>query len=191
MKFHFSKSVIILLCLTTITVTSSLNCQIMKESTIKKQTDVPVVLPRSEDVTTLDGIIKAFYETISGPIGRPREWERDRTLYIPGVRFVSTNVKNGKPVIKVLDHQQYIDEANDVLVQKGFFEKEIHRIVKTFGNITHVFSTYESRYTIDGPVIARGINSIELFNDGNRWWIAAAIWDVERIDNPIPSDMLH
>jgi hypothetical protein len=151
---------------------------------------VPTIAPRTEDVSTIDGIVKAFYETISGPAGEPRQWARDRTLYIQGVRFVSTGVSNGKIVARVMDHQTYVDWVNDNFVRQGFFEHEIHRVTKTFGNITHVFSTYESRRTLNGPVIERGVNSIELFYDGKRWWIAAATWDDERPDNPIPKELL-
>jgi hypothetical protein len=76
------------------------------------------------------------------------------------------------------------------LVKKGFFEHEIHRKTERFGNIAHILSTYESRYTENGAVIARGINSIELFWDGHRWWIVTAIWDEERPDNPMPKELL-
>ncbi|MGZ4815450.1 MAG: hypothetical protein ACXVZV_08580 [Terriglobales bacterium] len=69
-------------------------------------------------------------------------------------------------------------------------EREIHRVTERFGNIAHVWSTYESRRTPDGPVIARGINSIELFWDGNRWWIANAIWDQETPTKAIPKEFL-
>jgi hypothetical protein len=75
-------------------------------------------------------------------------------------------------------------------VRRGFFETEIHRTTERFGNVVHVFSTYEMRERADGPVFGRGINSIELFWDGARWWIAAAQWDDERAGNPIPKEYL-
>jgi hypothetical protein len=99
-------------------------------------------------------------------------------------------VRDGKPHALVADHQEYVDRVNESLVKEGFHEKEIHRTSRTFGNITHVFSTYETRQAPTGPVIARGVNSIELFHDGRRWWIAAAVWDSERPGNPIPKDLL-
>lgn len=58
------------------------------------------------DVATIDGIVKAYYDVISGPAGRPRQWARDRTLYIPDVRFVSVEEKpGGKIVPSVMTHQ--------------------------------------------------------------------------------------
>jgi hypothetical protein len=153
--------------------------------------DVPAISPRAEDVATIDGIMKAFYEVISGPAGQPRQWSRDRTLYIADIRFVAMSEdKAGKPVPQIASHQQFVDYADPVLVKDGFYESEIHRVTERFGNIAHVFSTYESRQKAGGPIIARGINSVELFYDGKRWWIASNIWDDERPDNPLPVQYL-
>ena len=151
---------------------------------------VETIAPRPEDVATLDGIIKAFYETISGPAGKPREWARDRTLYIPDVRFVSMDQRDGKPHAEIMDHQTYVDRTDGFFVREGFFENEIHRVTKSFGNVTHVFSTYEMRTSPTEPVTGRGVNSIQLYNDGKRWWIISAAWDDERMDNPIPPELL-
>lgn len=154
--------------------------------------NVPTIPARPEDVASIDSIMKAFYEVVSGPAGEPRQWSRDRSLYIPGVKFVSMNVDDkSEPVARVMDHQQFVDASDHQVVSKGFYEWEIHRETKRFGNIVHVFSAYESRITKDGPVIARGVNSVELFWDGKRWWIAGAIWDDERKDNPLTKDFLN
>jgi hypothetical protein len=163
-----------------------------KKQTTTSHVEVATIPARSEDVSSIDGIMKAFYEVVSGPAGVPRQWSRDHTLYIPHVRFVSmsVNAKN-EPVAHVVDHQQFVDSTDAAVTGKGFFEWEIHRETKRFGNIAHIFSTYESRITKDGSVIARGVNSIELFWDGKRWWIAGAIWDEERKDNPLPKDFLN
>jgi len=153
--------------------------------------DVLVVAAKPEDVGTLDGIMKAFYDVISGPAGQPRQWSRDRSLYIPEIRFVAMSVnKKGRPLARIATHQQFVDASNDYFLKEGFFEQEIHRTTQRFGNVAHIWSTYESRNKADGPIIARGINSIELFWDGTRWWVASGIWDDERPDNPIPAEYL-
>jgi hypothetical protein len=155
------------------------------------QLNVPSIAPRAEDVGSIDGIMKAFYEVISGPAGQPRQWSRDRTLYIPEIRFVAmAEDKAGKPVAHVVSHQEFVDASDEEAVKNGFFESEIHRVTQNFGNVAHVFSTYESRQKAGGPVIGRGINSVELFNDGKRWWIASVVWDDERPDNPLPPQYL-
>ena len=152
--------------------------------------EVKTIEPRPGDVASIDGIIKAFYEVVSGPKGQPRDWARDRTLYISDVRFVPVDVeKDGRIVPRISTHQQFVDASNS-LVSEGFFEDEIHRVTERFGPIAHVWSTYSARRTADGPMILRGINSIELFWDGKRWWIANAIWTDETQESPIPKEYL-
>ncbi len=153
--------------------------------------DVPTQPARTEDVATIDGIVKAYYDVITGPAGQPRQWGRDRTLYWPGIRFFSAGAKkDGTPVVNVLTHQQYVDATNAGFVKNGFDEHEIHRTIDRVGNIAHVMSTYETRRIAGGPVTARGVNSIDLYWDGARWWITAASWDDERPGQPIPKELL-
>lgn len=155
-----------------------------------KAVEIPAVEAAPKDVSTIDGIIKAFYETISGGKGVPRQWSRDKTLYMPDVRFVGMSVQGGKIRASVISHDQYVNGANEFFVAEGFTEREINRVVRQFGNIAHVFSTYEFS-TADGTVKGRGVNSIQLFWDGARWWISAAGWDEERPNNPIPKEFLN
>lgn len=152
--------------------------------------DVAPAAARADDIGSIDGIIHAFYDVISGPAGKPREWSRDRSLYIPDVRFVATEKSGGKTAVRVMSHQDFVDRSDASLVREGFDEREIHRVTERFGDIAHVFSTYESRRKAGGPVTARGINSIELFWDGSRWWVACAIWTEARPDLPIPKPYL-
>ena len=151
---------------------------------------VAKIAPRTEDVATLDGIMRAFYEVISGPKGAPRQWARDRTLYIDGVRFVAVERENGRPKPKIVSHDGYVRWVDADMVRDGFFEREIHREVRLFGDIAQVFSTYEWRTSADGPVKGRGINSVELYYDGKRWWIAGATWQDEASDLPLPKEYL-
>jgi hypothetical protein len=151
---------------------------------------VPKIAADPKDVSTIDAIVRAFYETISGPKGQPRQWGRDRTLYMPGVRYVGMNERDGKISAGIMTHQQYVNATNGSFVTEGFHEHEINRIVKRFGNIAHVFSVYE--FTNDDKTErGRGVNSIELYWDGWRWWIAFASWDEERPGNPIPKEFLR
>ncbi len=152
---------------------------------------VAVQPPRPGDVASIDGMMKAFYDVISGPAGAPREWGRDRTLYIPGVRFVAIGVeKDGRVRPRVMSHQEFVEATDPGFVKEGFYEREVHRTTWRFGSIAHVLSTYESRRAPDGPVTGRGVNSVELHHDGQRWWISSAQWDEERPGNPLPKDLL-
>ncbi|MGH7675483.1 MAG: hypothetical protein ACREMV_09450, partial [Gemmatimonadales bacterium] len=92
------------------------------------QVSVPTLPPRAADVGSIDSIIAAFYDVISGPPGQPRQWARDRSLYIAGVKFVSLDVRDGPPVAAVMDHQQFVDRTDAAFVRDGFFERAIHRV---------------------------------------------------------------
>ena len=172
------------------TMAAGLALLVASQALAQTHVEVPALAPRAEDVATIDGMIKAYYDVISGPAGKPREWGRDRTLYIKDLRFVAISVdKAGKINPRIVDHQAYVD-SSDASLSKGFYEKEIHRVTERFGPIAHVWSTYESRQKEDGPITQRGINSIELFWDGTRWWIANAIWTDETPEMPIPKEYL-
>lgn len=150
----------------------------------------PEGAPRPADVGTLDGMIRAYYEVVSGPAGAPRDWARDRTLYIPNIRLVNVDTDaDGRPVPKIMSHAEFVEGSRE-LEKRGFFEKEIHRLTRRYGPIAQVWSTYESRQTEAGPVTQRGVNSLELFWDGKRWWISGAIWTDETKANPIPREFL-
>jgi hypothetical protein len=160
-----------------------------QQPTKPKHVDIPNIAPRPEDISSIDGMIKAWYDIVTVPKGQMPDWGRDHTLYIKDIRFVEMHERNGKPMADIVSHQEFAD-ASSGLASEGFSEREIHRVTQCFGNIAHVWSTYESRRTADGPIIARGINSIELFWDGQRWWIANAIWDQESPSKPIPKEFL-
>ena len=123
--------------------------------------------------------------------GEKVSYERDSLLHIAGAQ-VGWNVqgKDGKPHLQMVSLKEYHKMSDASLEKNGFHETEISRKVEKFGSVYHVWSTYETRNTSDGPIIGRGINSIELFFDGARFWIITWVFDDEREDNPIPSEYL-
>lgn len=146
--------------------------------------------PRKEDVATLDGLMRAYYEVVSGPANTPRNVVRDLLLHHPDAQMmVPDKDKTGRPILRKFDVKSFHEWGAPVYAN-GFFEKEIHRETLSFGRNTLVWSTYETRHTPDGPVVARGINSIQVYFDGERYWILAETWDSERKDNPIPQRFL-
>ncbi len=154
-----------------------------------QEVTIPDIPAQPEDVESIDGLIAAFYDVISGPAGAPRDWGRDATLYLPGIAFTPAGVDSaGRPRAAAVAKDDWVREADPFLTQSGFVEREIHRVTKRFGNIAQVWSTYEWE-TADGQT-GRGVNSIHLYHDGARWWITHATWDSERHDNPIPPEYL-
>lgn len=157
------------------------------------QPPAPVIPAKAEDVASVDAIIKALYDVISGPAGQKRDWDRFQSLFIPnGARLIPTGKRDGTVGYSVITPQEYATRIGPQLENGGFFEVEIFRVAESFGNVTHLFSTYESRRTAaDEKPFARGINSIQLLNDGKRWYVVSIFWDSERADNPIPARYLR
>jgi hypothetical protein len=144
--------------------------------------------PRPGDVAAMDSILAALYDVISGPAGQPRDWDRMRALFAPGARLIPTVYRaDSVPSLRVWDVEQYITLVGPRLESSGFFEREVARRTERYGGVVQVFSTYESRRASADPApFARGINSIQLWFDGRRWWIVTVYWESERPNNPIP-----
>lgn len=145
---------------------------------------------RPDDVKSIDAILGALYDVISGPKGQARDFDRLRSLFAPGARLMPiVTPKEGRPEARVLSVEEFIEAAGPAL-EKGFFETEIARTTQRYANMAHVLSTYESRRAKDDPPFVRGINSIQLLYDGDRWWVVTIYWQNEVEGQPIPKAFL-
>ncbi len=146
----------------------------------------------SEKVQSLDSTLETLYGVISGEKGEERNWELFKFLFKPEAKLIASG-KNKEGVFnaRYMSPDEYITASGKWLIENGFYEKEIHRTVDTFGNITQVFSTYESfKSKTDKKPFMRGINSIQLLNDGKRWWVINIYWTQETQENQIPKEYL-
>jgi hypothetical protein len=142
-------------------------------------------------VSSVDAILAALYGSVSGPPG-PRDWDRVRSLFAPGA-FVAPveHPADGGARARIMAIEAFIERSSRNVAREGFYEKEIARRAEAFGSIVHVFSTYEARHSPDDPrPFRRGINSIQLLKDGNRYWVVSVYWDTERDGAPIPDHYL-
>ena len=142
-----------------------------------------------DDVKSVDSIIKAYYGSISGPKGQAREWDRMRSLFMAGGRYIAPRISNGKVSPVIITPEEFVKANRRYFEGGGYFENEIHRTVNQFGNVANVFSTYESKHAKDDTeAYSRGINSIQLMKAGGRWWITSIMWDYEngQADHEIP-----
>jgi hypothetical protein len=136
---------------------------------------------RPSDVATLDAILHAFYETVSGAVGQPREWDRFRSLFMPGGRLMPiVSLAGEKAGVRFLSTEDFIHRVEPIFANEDFWERETSRQTETCGHFAHVLSFYESLRSPDGPPFERSVNSIQLFNDGLRWWIVNVMWNTSR-----------
>ena len=147
-----------------------------------------VPVPKPDDVKSIDSILAALYNVISGPAG-DRDWNRMRSLFLPTATLTSAGKdREGNIRVRPRSVEEYVKGAGGYFAQHPFYESSIVNRVQTFGNVAHVFSSYESRNALGEAPFARGINSIQLLFDGKRWWVVSILWDEERPDNPLPKD---
>jgi len=138
------------------------------------------------DTATIDGLMKAVYDIISGPPG-PRDWDRERRLHLPGAALMPAgHGPAGGTGGVIFDVEGFIASRTPFFEKTGFWENETARQEFVFGDKAQVLSAYEGRYSPDGPVSLRGINGFQLWNDGKRWWIVSVVWDNERPGSSLP-----
>ena len=196
-----------LITITFLTTLSMILCLPSSTTAQEKQKPMPTPSPASKpliaappatptadptDVASVDSIIGAVYDVISGPAGKKRSWDRMRSLFLPGARLIPTGPRQGGGYgSRVLTVDEYIERSSGFFEKEGFYEKEAARVSEQFGEIVHAFSTYESRHAPDdAKPFQRGINSIQLMNDGKRWWIVTIFWQGEDDKTPLPEKYL-
>ena len=148
----------------------------------------------SQDVGTIDGILSALYDTLGGPAGEIRDWKRIRTLYHPKAAWhmpvVPSPDGHGVQIV-IGSFDDYKGWTQPWFDKNSFYEREITRRVERFGHIAHAFVTFEAlRSPDDERPFKRGVNSIQLYWDEDRWWILSVLWEDETPDYPLPGKYL-
>ncbi|MFC5511436.1 hypothetical protein ACFPOU_09910 [Massilia jejuensis] len=148
---------------------------------------------KEADGASVDSLVAALYDVISGPAGAPRNWNRMRALFAPDAKLmVVTPNREGGYALRALTVEDYISRNMSAFSRNGFYEREIARTTEAFGQLAHVFSTYELlRSPNDPKPFMRGINSIQLAHDGKRWWIANLVWRAEDAGLALPERYLQ
>jgi len=144
------------------------------------------------DVVSVEALVAALYDVISGPAGQKRDWDRMRSLFHAEAKLVPlVKAKEGGMRPLHLKVDDYVQRSGPMLERDGFFEQEIARRVDRFGDLAHVFSTYAARRKLDDQEpFLRGINSLQLCRQGGRWWVLQLAWEQEADAGPIPAEYL-
>ena len=144
-----------------------------------------------DEFATINDLIAALYDVISGPAGVEPDWQRERQLFAPGARLLpSRRMESGQVVFEPLSVEEFIVSRGAYLRENAFYERQVASKIDQFGHIAHVFSTYESSETPDGAPFARGINSIQLIQRDGRWWVHSIMWTSESGDLQVPEEYL-
>jgi len=158
--------------------------------TAAKAQTLPAATPVPEDAKSVDSVVSALYQVISGPAGEQRNWDRMRALFAPGAIMTSVGRRSdGRSGHRTISVEEYIKLSEPLMMKEGFFEKETARKSQTFGDIVQVFTTYETKHNLtDKQVWMRGINGIQLVHSRGRWWILSIFWEDEGNGLTIPKE---
>ncbi|ADR22154.1 hypothetical protein MATR_02080 [Marivirga tractuosa] len=144
-----------------------------------------------EDVKSIESIMSALTDVISGPADRERDWNRFEYLFSEDAKLIPTQkIESGEVTYHYWTPQEYVEMYQKNRGGTAFYEQELHRITESFGNIAHCFSTYAVRTSENGPIERRGINSIQLLRGKDRWYIISVFWSNESDDEKIPREYL-
>lgn len=146
----------------------------------------------SAKVSSIDSIIYNLYDVISGDKNQSRDWDLFRYLFRPEAKLIPVRLSPDSLFkSRYLSVEEFIENAKAYTELNGFHEKEIFRTKERFNNICHIFSTYETYYSKKDKIpFAKGINSIQLLFDNERWWIVNIYWQAETADKRIPEKYL-
>jgi len=147
----------------------------------------------SEDLSTVDGLIHSLYDAISGPAGQNRNWNVFRNLFAENARmYIAVKDKDSNYSLKIITPEEYAERNKTRFPDIGFNEDELYRITNTYGAGTQIFSTYESHFTNKNgeQEIIKGVNNIQLYFDGERYFIVSIFWDADAKNIEVPDRYL-
>lgn len=123
-------------------------------------------------------LIDNFYEIISGKAEEQRNWNSFRSLFFTNAHLMPMRFNSNKECVSVpVDVESYILGLDKFLKTKDFYEYGLNYEISIWGNIAHVYSKYEAKRSLeDNEPFKRGVNLVQLINDGNRWKILNMSW---------------
>lgn len=141
----------------------------------------------AKDVKSIDAIINAYYDVVSGSSSEPWEFERDK--YIHSKNAVITRFDdNGNAESHTLE-AEYIPIG--LSPKEDFYEKELKRIISNYGNMAQVWSAFEIRTDPNTETNIRGLNSIQLHFENGRWFIDSWSCEMETEKSPVVTEFLN
>jgi hypothetical protein len=137
---------------------------------------------------TLDDLIKALDDAVSGPADKDRTCMRQ--LLLPDARLIPVGKgKDGTIAPHVLSVDDWITRVK-ARGSEALYEHQVKYSSDVYGHIAHLWSTYEIRPTQDGKAEMRGINSIQAVFNGTEWKVIEILWQAEMPDESIPQKYL-
>ena len=142
----------------------------------------------SANVHTIDSIVSSIYQVVSGAKGEARDWALHKTIFHPEGQIISNYVnEKGEYQVLFLSVDEYMEKYKDYFKNMNLYEKDSNRVIEINNNMAHVFSTFESyKSPHDSIPYKIGTASIQLYNDGNRWYVLNMYYKNETKKDKVP-----
>ena len=149
-----------------------------------------IMLPDTNALKTVNGIVKESLRLISSEKGKTRNWEALRNLFLPTATFtVLNNIDSIPQPVETISLGEFINLMHDEYYEQGYLEYETGKTVDEFNGIANVFQSFYGKDS-EGKA-ERGINSYQLVYFNKRWWIANLLWTLETNNVKIPKKYLR
>jgi hypothetical protein len=149
-----------------------------------------VMLPDTNAVKSVDGIVKEVLRLQSSEKGKTRNWKALRNLFLPTSTFTILNKGDSlRQPTETVSLDDFIELMHDDYYQEGYLEYETGKTIEEFNGIANVFQSFYGKDSKNEK--ARGINSYQLVYFSKRWWIANLLWTLETDKVKIPKRYLH
>lgn len=140
----------------------------------------------SAAVNSIDGIVNEVLATISGDSTVTRDVEKLRMLFTADATLRALAIApDGSRQLRTFNLEEFARIVRDYYSGTNFYEYELKKTVNEYNGIAQAFQGYE----VKGPRgIEKGINSYQLYNDGQRWWIISILWVSDRNGVELPEE---
>lgn len=142
-----------------------------------------------EEAGSIDSIVSSIFAIISGEKGEEGDWELMKNIFHPKARLMTGYPDEaGINELRVFSVEEYISTFRNDFYNMTFYEKDVKNEIERFGDLAHVLSTYQAFTTKEmAQPVRTGVASIQLYHDGERWWVLSMYWKNGSKEDPVPS----
>lgn len=134
--------------------------------------------------------VRNAYALISFDEGSTPDYEALKSVFMPQATFYNFAADSLR--------FQFLDEfvagfkgAIDAGSLMAFKEVELGGKTEYFGKVGHRMSAYGSYINGSEEILAKGVNSFQVLKVDGKWLVNSIIWDIEKMDQPIPDKFLN
>ena len=146
--------------------------------------------PPADELTRIERTLDTLYRSFCFDAGDEADWSTMRSLFLDGASFVAPVRAGRRP--QAVQGDEFIEEFQDWIAssnegETGLHERIEHLRIDVFGSVAHAYVLFEGFVPGEAQTKTRGIDSIQLVHDGERWRVASFTTQYASEDRPVPA----